>query len=431
MKQIAWFLLAALAFVGTLRAANPKLPSIPARVFKVSTYGAVGDGARDNTTSIQNAINAANAAGGGIVEIPAGTFLSGPITLLSRVNLRLDEGAVLRMLPFGKYPGGRTNAPTFIGCERVEDLEISGFGTIDGQGGGWWAACRTDPQLVRPMMLNLISVNRLLIHDVTFTSPPNHHCGVRRDSGNITISNLTVNTDPHSPNTDGLNLAGTNVLVRDCHISDGDDNIAMAATGVLADVLITNCVFGSGHGVSIGSGVQHGVSNLVVANCSFNGTDFGIRMKAGNDSGGLARNLFYHDITMTNVQMPILVYSYYRTAGSAGKISRFTPAKAAALPLEPVLDTTPIWRDITFSNITASATVAGGTIWGRPNMPVSNVNFVRVNITAPGPFNIYNARRIRFQDCSIKLEGGRKFTMLNADVTFNGTPLHSEAIRQN
>ena len=109
---------------------------------------------------------------------------------------------------------------------------------------------------------------------------------------------------------------------------------------------------------------------------------------------------------MTNVQMPILIYSYYKTAGSAGKISQVTPAQAAAVAAEPVTDTTPVWRDITFSNITAAATVAGGAIWGRPEMLVSNVNFVRVDITAPGPFNIYDARGIRFQDCHIRLKGG-------------------------
>ena len=192
---------------------------------------------------------------------------------------------------------------------------------------------------------------------------------------------------------------------------------------MLRDTLITNCVFGYGHGVSLGSGVRNGVSNLVVANCSFNGGTFGIRMKADNDSGGLVQNLFYHDLTMTNIQMPFLIYSYYREAGGAGKISKLTTKRVAAMALEPVTDTTPIWRDLTFSNITAYATVAGGTIWGKPDMMVSNVNFVNVNLTAPGPFNIYNARGIRFQDCRIRLKNGdNKFRTYNADVVVTNTP---------
>ena len=413
--------LATLFLVASARAVNPALPSIPTNVFDVTQFGAVGDEVKDNTTKIQNAINAASAAGGGIVRIPAGKFLSGPIQLASRINLHLETGAVLMMLPLGTYPGGRTNAPTFITANDATDLEISGRGTFDGRGAPWWAEFRTNRSLVRPMLFNLYSCKRVFIHDVTFTSPPDHHCGLRRDGGDITISNLTVNTDPRSPNTDGLNLVGTNILVCNCHISDGDDNIAMGATGVLSDVLITNCVFGFGHGVSLGSGVRDGVSNLVVANCSFNGGTFGIRMKADNGSGGLVQNLFYHDLTMTNVDMPILIYSYYRTAGSAGKISHYAPKQIAAMPVEPVTATTPVWRDLTFSNITAYATVAGGTIWGKPNLMVSNVNFVRVNITAPGPFNIYNGRDICFQDCRIQLKDGlNKFRTYNAEVTVNG-----------
>jgi len=421
MKPNIAFISIWLASVGLVHAVNPALPDIPTNIFKVTDYGAVGNGVEDNTTNIQNAINAANAAGGGIVEIPAGTFLSGPITLLSSISLRVDTNAMLQMLPLGLYPGGVTNARAFIGCDRVHDLEISGWGRIDGQGAAWWQAFRANRKVIRPMMLDLYSCNRLFIHDITFQNPPDHHCGLRKYGGNITISNLTVNTVSPSPNTDGLNFVGTNSIIENCHISDGDDNIALGATGPINNLLITNCVFGFGHGVSIGSGVRDGVSNLVVANCSFNGGTFGLRLKADNDRGGLVRNLFYHDITMTNVQMPILIYSYYKTVGSAGTISRITPARAAAFTAEPVTATTPIWRDITFSNITAVATVAGGAIWGRPEMLVSNVSFVHVDITAPGPFNIYNARGIRFQDCHIRLKNGDKFTLYNADVVVTNT----------
>jgi polygalacturonase len=409
------FVLIWLATVTGVHAVNPAMPTIPTNIFVVTDYGAVGDGIKDNMTNIQNAIDAAKAAGGGMVEIPAGTFLSGPLTLFSRMNLCVDGGGTLRMLPLGTYPGGYTNATTFITADQAEDVELSGWGTIDGQGAAWWQAFRTDSHLARPMMLQFLSCHRLFIHDMTFTNPPYHHCGLRQYGGDITISNLTVNTDPDSPNTDGLNFVGTNSIIEDCHITDGDDNIAMGSTGPLNGLLITNCVFGYGHGVSIGSGARNGVQNLEVANCSFTGGSFGIRMKADNASGGLVQKLFYHDLTMKDVQMPILIYSYYRDAGSAGKISKITPARAAAFKAGPVIRTTPIWRDITFSNITATATVAGGAIWGLPQMPVSNVDFVNVNISAPGSFNIYNARDIRFEHCRIQLGGGKKFTLYDAE----------------
>ena len=138
MKQTVVVIVAWLVLAGSVRAANPALPVIPSAIFNVTNYGALGDGVKDNTTDIQNAINAASAAGGGIVEIPAGTFLSGPITLYSSMNLRVDTNGILQMLPLGIYPGGTTNAQTFIGCSGVTDLEISGWGKIDGQGAAWW-----------------------------------------------------------------------------------------------------------------------------------------------------------------------------------------------------------------------------------------------------------------------------------------------------
>jgi polygalacturonase len=408
------FILIGLTPAARVRAVNPAMPTIPTKVFLVTDYGAVGDGVKDNATNIQKTINAAKAAGGGIVEIPTGTFLSGPITLFSRMNLQVDAGGTLRMLPMGTYPSGGTNGITFISTTQADDVELSGWGTIDGQGAAWWEAFHTNSHLARPMMLQFISCHRLFIHDITFQNPPYHHCGLRKFGGDITISNLTVNTDPDSPNTDGLNFVGTNSIIENCHISDGDDNIAMGSTGPIAGLLITNCVFGFGHGVSIGSGARDGVQNLEVANCSFTGGSFGIRMKADTETGGLVQRLSYHDLTMKDVQMPILIYSYYKSAGSAGKISRITPKQAAAFKAAPVTRTTPIWRDITFSNITATATVAGGAIWGLPQMPVSNVRFVNVNITAPGSFNIYNASDIQFDHCRIDLGGDKKFTLYNA-----------------
>src|SRR5215472_1538968 len=120
-----------LAMAANVRAVNPAMPAIPTNVFVVTGYGAVGDGAKDNTTNIQSAIDAAKAAGGGIVEIPAGTYLSGPLTLFSRMNLRVDAGGTLRMLPLNAYPKGGTNGITFISTTQADDVELSGWGTID------------------------------------------------------------------------------------------------------------------------------------------------------------------------------------------------------------------------------------------------------------------------------------------------------------
>jgi len=423
MKHRILLFATSLALASLGHAAHPAMPVIPDTVFKVTDYGAVGDGAKDNTTNLQAAINAASAAGGGMVEIPAGTFQSGPITLVSRINLHLDKDAVLQMLPFGVYPGGATNAQTFIVCRDGHDLEISGEGTIDGQGAAWWAAHndKSTPDPVRPMLLNLYSCNRLFIHDVTYMNPPGHHCGLRGNGGNITISNLTINTVSPSPNTDGLNFVGTNSIIENCHIGDGDDNIAMGATGPINDLLITNCTFATGHGVSIGSGISVGISNLTVANCTFNGTKTGIRIKCMMGRSQPIWNVNYINLTMTNVDNPIIIYSYYNLVGTPDKI---TPTRAlAASNTLPVTANTPRWSDITFSNLTvhSSRGRVAGVIWGPTEMPVSNVTFIHVTNNAPKPFLLYNVRGVKIIDCEFNAAGGDTLTLCNADVTLSNT----------
>ena len=421
MRPTVVSLSACLFLAGLVHAANPAMPSIPATIFNVTNYGAIGDGAKDNTTNIQKTINAANAAGGGIVEIPAGTFLSGPITLTNSINLQVDTNAMLQMLPLGAYPGGTTNAQTFIFCTNVQDVAISGWGRIDGNGAAWWTYFGTNSAIVRPMMLNLYSANRLFIHDITFQNPPYHHCGLRNSGGNITISNLTVNTPYPSPNTDGLNFVGTNCIIENCHISDGDDNIAMGSTGLLNDLLITNCTFGTGHGVSIGSGISVGLSNLTVVNCTFSGTDYGIRMKSDTNSGGMVQNLKYLNLGMTNVRNgAITIYSYYNESGTPTGI---TPTTAAGETISPVKSTTPVWRNIVISNLTATVSNKGvaGIIWGRTELPATNIIMSHVNITASKTFDVYNAQGVQFLDSTITTGSGKTFTLWNANVTVSNT----------
>ena len=95
------------------------------------------------------------------------------------------------------------------------------------------------------------------------------------------------------------------------------------------NTLITNCTFGYGHGVSIGSGTTDGVTNLTVINCTFNNTDNGIRMKSDSGKGGNAQYLYYYNLSMTNITYaPIIIYSYYNTYGNP-TTAGITPAIAA------------------------------------------------------------------------------------------------------
>ena len=418
--------------------ATPILPTINTNFIVTvtnGTYGALGDNSTDNTTAIQSAITAASRGGltngllGGSVRIPAGTnaYLCGPLTLANNVNLQIDGEAILRLLPYGTYPGGITSPANFISGSSLTNIAISGPGAIDGQGTPWWPGYKTNS---RPVIVSFSKCSRVLIQTLTISNPPCQHMSIKGSGGNVTIQGLTelapdsITGNPLSHNTDGIDLAETNCLIQNCNLSVGDDNIAIGSSaGLSSDILVTNCAFGNGHGVSIGSYTSSGVSNLTVINCTFNGTQNGIRLKSDNDRAGLVQNLSYLNLGMTNVNMPFVIYSYYNGSVSPNNV---TVMQAATQAVATVVSTTPIWRNLLFSNIngTASSGNPAGAIWSRTELPATNFIFNHVTFTAYDTFNLFNVSGVQFIDSHFNLPANiSTFTLFNAQITVsNSTP---------
>jgi len=143
-------------------------------------------------------------------------------------------------------------------------------------------------------------------------------------------------------------------------------------------------------------------------------------------AGGVAQNLFYFNLSMTNIHDgAIVIYSYYNEYGTPIGIS---PATAAAQSVSNL--SIPIWRNIIISNVTAQVTSNGNTlgtagiIWGRIETPATNITLSHVNITAPQTFDVYNAQGVQFVDSQITLPSGKKtFTLYNANVTVTNSAL--------
>jgi polygalacturonase len=126
---------------------------------------------------------------------------------------------------------------------------------------------------------------------------------------------------------------------------------------------------------------------------------------------------------MTNVGFPILIYgAYMATNREYRALQKLTPEIAAAYPAKEIANRTPIYHDILFSNITATAQSEhrAGLIWGLPEAPASNVVLQQVNITADKPFGIYNAQGVRLVNCRITTpDGVNKLSCTNAEVTIS------------
>jgi polygalacturonase len=403
----------------------PDLPQVPDRVFKITDYSAVEGDAGDNTKAIQGAIDAATAAGGGTVEVPSGRFLCGPIHLTNQINLHLATGATLVMLPIDKYPGGTESPESFISGQGLHDVEISGEGTIDGQGAPWWPLAKSQRGARRPRMIALSKCDRILIEKVKLENSPMFHIAISGHSTNVTVRGVAIHappsTDPVNPshNTDACDVSGSHVLIEDCDVSVGDDDFTCG--GETSDVHIRHCTYGYGHGLSIGSPTAGGVSDITVEDCTFTNTECGIRIKSDRDRGGEVHHLVYRNLLMKNVGMPILIYAAYMAPDKKYRdLNNLTGEIAAGYPSKTVAARTPMYHDITFSNITATVAPGqrAGLIWGLPEAPAADVVLRDVNITADKPFGVYFAKGVRLENCKITTpEGENKISTAEAEVS--------------
>jgi polygalacturonase len=409
---------------GAITPTGITLPNIPNRTFKITDYGA-STGSSDNTTDIQAAIDACAKAGGGTVVIPSGTFLCGPLTLKSNMNLQISNGATLKLLAYGIYPGSGSTADVadFLYGSKISNVEISGSGTIEGQGSAWWTAFKatkgTSSEIARPCIIRFDGCTNIEITGITIQNAPNVHITIGKKSSSTTVSNVTINSPSSSPNTDGIDTWSRNIYITKCNISCGDDNIAMNRNedGYTSDnITITDCTFGLGHGCSIGSYAAN-IYNVTVDNCTFTGTENGIRLKSNNNSdgkkrGGVVYNLSYSNITMTKVETPITIVSYYPDSNLPN-----APAKATK---EEVTEYTPNWHNITFKNIVATGSDNAGVFWGRPELYIGangGVIFDTVSISATSGMTAYYVAGFTFKNSTITVSSGKAITTYNASIS--------------
>lgn len=392
--------------------AAPDLPDIPARTFDITTYGAVGDGKTLNTTALQKAIQAAAQAGGGIVRVPAGKFLTGPLSLATRIDLHLDKGATLLLTDdLAAYPRemhkGHHAPKSGIDAANATDLRLSGEGTIDGQGAAWWTAAKANPHFHRPNLVRFALCQRVEVVGVTLTNSPMFHLVPVRCT-NVTIHHVAIRSPAHSPNTDGIDPSGSHIRIEDCTIDAGDDNIAIKPdkTAINNDIVVTGCAFRHGHGMSIGSGTELGVNHLTVSNCTFTHTKIGIRTKTSRGSGGLVQNATYEHLRMKDVRRPIEIVDYYPTL----------PASPQADPAQPVTPQTPTFANIVIDDLTATGAEIAGTIWGLPEMPISGILLRDVRIHADTGLQIVHARDLTLANVRITAATGNPLKLSDAKV---------------
>jgi polygalacturonase len=371
----------------------------------------VGDGRTKDTEAIQGAIDTCAAAGGGIVRLSPGTYLTAPISLRSHITFEIMADATLLgstdfcdYLPTPCVDTGRRLA--LVSTVDATDVAIVGDGTIDGQGQPWWEH-RNDP---RPRLVTFDRCQRIRVEGITLTNSPSFHL-VPNDSQDVLIQDLTIQAPPNSPNTDGIDpSACRGVVIRRCLIDVGDDNIAIKSghanpqdpDAAAADITIEDCTFLHGHGMSIGSETNGGVRNVTVRRCTFDGTTNGIRIKSARGKGGEVSCVTYHDLTMHNVDWPIVFTGYYPRIPPPGQDLG-----------EEVTDRTPRYHDISVYDLTATDDRAGqrnaGQLIGLPESPLSNIWLANVSIE--GSRRGVEIRNASVNTCNVQITPPRRSTL--------------------
>ncbi len=365
----------------------------------VFRFGAKGDGRTLDTGAIQAAVDAAHEGGGGTVVVPSGAFVTGSIFLKDNVTLFLDPGAVLlasrdpRDFPVvrGRWEGlTREIRAAIIYAAGAKRIAVVGRGTIDGRGEEWWGRYRRkELDYPRPRTVQLEDCENVLLEGFSVRDSPSWTINPVRSRG-VVVRGLDIRNHPDSPTTDGVNPDSCEaVRIADCFISVGDDCVTLKS-GVEAepaelrppcrDIAIVNCVMERGHGgVVLGSETSGGVSDVVISNCVFKGTDRGIRMKSRRGRGGTIERVRVSNIVMRDVLCPFTMNLRYHCGGAQGN------ALVADRGAAPVGPGTPAIRNVSFSSITAvGARLAAAWLDGLPESPIQDVSFSDVSVSMDG-----------------------------------------------
>jgi polygalacturonase len=266
-------------------------------------------------------------------------FLSGPLFLKPGITLLVDAGTALfasrNPRDYDLAPGGcgvvnekANGCRPFLTAENAPGSGIMGDGVIDGRGGAklpgsdetWWDLAKTakiyDKRQSVPRLLVVRKSNDFMLYRITLRNSPNFHVGVEQTDG-FTAWGVKILTPKTARNTDGIDpSSSTNVTITHCFIATGDDNVAIksGSAGPASHITIAHNHFYSGHGMSIGSGTNGGVSAVRVYDLSIDGADNGIRIKSDRSRGGLVQDVRYENVVMRNVTNPIVLTSMYTTS---------------------------------------------------------------------------------------------------------------------
>lgn len=412
-------------------AAEEGLSGTERTVFNVRLFGAKGDGKTLDSPAINQTIQAASAAGGGTVFLPAGTYLSGSIRLTNNINLFLGSGAVILGAPqdmnaydpaepwegVAYQDGGHTYFHnSLLWGENLTNVAITGPGMINGgglvrgdgpldrmSGFSTWnrpdtAAAERHPtnRVVRlgNKAIALKLCRNVLLRDFTIFHG-GHFAVLATGCDGMTVDNVTMDTD-----RDGIDIdCCRNTTVANCRINSPRDDalcpkssFALGRNVITENLTIVNCqVSGFQEGtlldgtmkpsrikngrIKFGTEANGGFRNVTVANCTFRECR-GLALEEVD--GGIMENITINNLTM----MDVAAYPIYITTGKRNRGPNVSAPSRA--------------RNILISNVIATGIdpMSGIQITGLPEQPIEGVRLENIRLVFKGGGTKEDAARV-------------------------------------
>ena len=370
----------------------------------VKDFGAKGDGISLDTKAVQAAIDCAAGQGGGVVSVPAGTYVCGSIWLKSNIELHLDCGAVIKGSPDIKdycsadccpqnegdpHGGDYVSGGHLLLGVNVQNVTLSGPGRIDGNSDAFLlgpdgkAYSKKKNVPARPsQMVWFVDSQDIRIKDLELADAPYWSCFIL-NCERVWIDGCYVHTrrkDYHTFNGDGLDIDRSSyVSISNCRIDTSDDCITLRASGahLLADpkdcawVTVSACNLSSScNGIRIGVGEGH-IHDAVFSNITISDTKTAFNIVGAYEKNGRGTDIYGILIKDIRVDSKELIRIHHMHS------------KACTI------------KDITFDSISGSAPETSH-IWAREAAPFKGI--VLRNIDVPTQFECVNAE--------VKVEGG-------------------------
>ena len=474
MKRLPIFITAALFYSAAHAAPLPAVPvpKFKADTFNIKKYGAIADGLTLNTQSIAAAIDACNKKGGGVVLVPQGIWLTGPVTLKSNVNLCIERDAVLLFTKdYSQYPmvvsnwegvpAARNQSP--LNAANATNIAVTGSGIVDGNGDVWrqvrkdkltesqwkkltesggsvsddnktWypneqsrkgSTVKNAGQLLngktladfedikaylRPNLLVFANCKNVLLEGVTFQNSA-AWCLHPLMCENLTVRKVYAKNPFYAQNGDGIDVESCkNVLIENSTFDVGDDGICVKSgrdeegrkrAMPTENMTVRKCVVYHAHGgFVIGSEMSGGARNIEVSDCSFIGTDIGLRFKTTRGRGGIVENINVNNIVMKDIPAEAILFDMYYMAKDP-VVLKGEKREAPKVEMLPVTEATPQFRNFTINNIVCDGASKAIFIRGLPEMSIKNISLNNITIQADKGIDCSEAEGITFNNVKL------------------------------